>query len=151
MIENVLLDARQAFRALRRSPGFTAVAVLTIALGIGANTTIFSIVNAVVLRPLPFHDPGRLVRVWDVSPHGSEGPASDATYLDMRERNRSFLEMAAFSDTKRSLVLTGGASRCDCRAPRSRRVSCPSSASLPRSAARSPRWRIGRAATVGSS
>ena len=117
MIENLLLDARQAFRALRRSPGFTAVAVLTIALGIGATTTIFSIVNAVVLRPLPFHDPGRLVRVWDVSPHGSEGPASDATYLDVRERNRSFLEMAAFSDTKRSLVLTGGcapgASECE--------------------------------------
>jgi predicted permease len=108
MIENVLQDARHALRALRRSPGFTAVAVLTLAIGIGATTTIFSIVNAVVLRPLPFHDPGRLVRVWDVNPHGSEVPTSDATYLDVRERNRSFLEMAAFSDTKRSLVLTDG-------------------------------------------
>lgn len=108
MIGNVLQDARHALRALRRSPGFTAVAVLTLAIGIGATTTIFSIVNAVVLRPLPFHDPGRLVRVWDVNPHGSDVPTSGATYLDVRERNRSFLEMAAFSDTKRSMVLTDG-------------------------------------------
>ncbi|HET7620841.1 MAG TPA: ABC transporter permease [Gemmatimonadaceae bacterium] len=108
MIENVLQDARHALRALRRSPGFTAVAVLTLALGIGATTTIFGIVNAVVLRPLPFHDPDRLVRVWEVNPHGGDFLTSDATYLDLRERNRSFLEMAAFSDTKRSLVLTDG-------------------------------------------
>jgi predicted permease len=108
MIENVLQDARHALRALCRSPGFTAVAVLTLALGIGATTSIFSIVNAVVLRPLPFHDPGRLVRVWDVNPHGGDFSTSDATYLDVRERNRSFLEMAAFSATKRSLVITDG-------------------------------------------
>jgi predicted permease len=108
MIENVLLDARHALRALRRSPGFTLVAVLTLALGIGATTTIFSIVNAVVLRPLPFHDPDRLVRISEVNPHGGTFSSSDATYLDLRERNRSFLLMAAFSDTKRSLVLTDG-------------------------------------------
>ena len=107
MIENVLQDARYALRALRRTPGFTVVAVLTLALGIGATTTIFSVVNAVVLRPLPFQDPGRLVRVWDTNPHGGDFSTSDATYLDLRERNRSFVEMAAFSDTRRSLVLTG--------------------------------------------
>jgi predicted permease len=116
MIENVLQDARHALRALRRSPGFTVVAVLTLALGIGATTTIFGIVNAVVLRPLPFPAPDRLVRVWDVNPHGGDFSTSDATYLDLRERNRSFLEMAAFSDTKRSVVITGGcaSSTADC-------------------------------------
>ncbi len=116
MIENVLQDARHALRALHRSPGFTAVAVLTLALGIGATTTIFGIVNAVVLRPLPFPAPDRLVRVWDVNPHGGDFSTSDATYLDLRERNRSFLEMAAYSDTKRSLVITGdcASSTADC-------------------------------------
>lgn len=108
MIENALQDLRYAVRALRRGPGFTLVAVLTLALGIGATTTIYSIVNAVVLRPLPFRAPERLVRVWDINPHGGDFSASDATYLDLRERNRSFQQLAAFSETKRSTVLTGG-------------------------------------------
>ncbi|HEU6450442.1 MAG TPA: ABC transporter permease [Gemmatimonadaceae bacterium] len=108
MIENALQDLRYAVRGLRRGPGFTLVAVLTLALGIGATTTIYSIVNAVVLRPLPFRTPERLVRVWDINPHGGDFSTSDATYLDLRERNRSFAQVAAFSETKRSAVLTGG-------------------------------------------
>ncbi|HEU4585095.1 MAG TPA: ABC transporter permease [Gemmatimonadaceae bacterium] len=108
MIENILQDLRYAVRALRRTPGFTLIAVLTLALGIGATTTIYSIVNAVVLRPLPFRAPERLVRVWGISPHGNDFSTSDAAYIDLHERNRSFEQVAAFSETKRSTVLTGG-------------------------------------------
>jgi len=110
MIARILQDARFARRALLRSPAFTIVAVVILAFGIGAATAIFSVVDAVILRPLPFHEPERLVRIVDMNPHGGDFSTSDATYLDMRERNRSFVEMAAFSDTRRNLVLTGGCS-----------------------------------------
>ncbi len=91
-------DLRYALRQLGRSPGFTAVAVLTLALGIGANTAIFSVVNAVLLRPLAYQDSGRLVQVL----RKEEGAGQDASqlsfpnYWDLRERSRSFSELAAY-------------------------------------------------------
>ncbi len=73
-------DLRYAFRQLRKSPGFTVVAVLAIALGIGANTAIFSVVNAVLLRPLAYRDPDRLVTIL----HNGDSPVAPANYLDWR-------------------------------------------------------------------
>src|SRR4051812_8175284 len=90
-------DVRYALRSLRRTPGFTAVALLTLALGIGANTAIFSVVNGVLLRPLPYGDPDRLVRVYQANPQQGLRRArfSVRDFEDWRE-TRSFAAMAAY-------------------------------------------------------
>jgi predicted permease len=94
-------DLRYGLRTMRRAPGFTAVAVLTLALGIGANTAIFSVVNAVLLRPLPYHDPARLVTVL----HDGWKPVAPANFLDWREQSRSFESIAAAQSW--NLTMTG--------------------------------------------
>src|SRR5262252_8492042 len=96
-VENCWQDSRFAVRMLCKSPGFTAVAVLTLALGIGSNTAIFSLVNGVLLRPLPYRDPDRLTIVWEKGRDGSPENVGYATYLDWKTQNKSFEELAIYS------------------------------------------------------
>ena len=100
--EEVLQDLRFGFRQLRKSPGFTLAAVITLALGIGANTAIFSVVNAVLLRPLGFPSPEQLVVIGGHSrnstPIGRLDAISFPEFSDLRLRNRSFAQLAAYRD-----------------------------------------------------
>src|SRR5258706_5743249 len=94
-------DLRYGFRAVRRSPGFAVGAILVLALGIGANAAIFSIVNAALLRPLPYEDASRLMQVWHVPPAKSFPgmtlfSVSPANYLDWQRQSTSFEAMAAY-------------------------------------------------------
>ena len=97
MWNDLAQDLRYAIRALRQHPGFTAVAVLTLALGIGANTAIFSVINAVLLRPLPYHEPDRLVILWSSSAERARENLTPARLVDFREQSRSFTALAGFS------------------------------------------------------
>ncbi|HMJ90660.1 MAG TPA: ABC transporter permease [Candidatus Acidoferrum sp.] len=90
-------DLKFAFRQLLKNPGFTAMAVLTLALGIGANTSMFTMLNALLLRSLPYPDADRLVRAYRTSPQSQAWPHSAADFLDQREQNNVFDHMAAFS------------------------------------------------------
>src|SRR5207249_10843292 len=90
-------DLRYGFRMLAKNPGFTAMAVLTLALGIGANTAMFSVANAVLLEPLPYQDSGRLVTLWWTNTAwGSPAPGSvcDPDYVQWRTQNRVFEDLA---------------------------------------------------------
>src|SRR5215471_19386869 len=89
-------DLKHARRILFKAPGFTAMAVLALALGIGANSAIFSVVYSVLLRPLPFPDPSRLVWVWDTQPQLATAPASPVDFTDWNQQNTSFEHMAGF-------------------------------------------------------
>ena len=106
-------DLRYAVRTLRRSPGFTAVAVLTLAVGIGATTAIFSVLHSVVLQPLPFPQPERVVWMTETTPQGDDFSVSEPNYLDFREQARSFERLAAFANREVTLLGTGEPARLD--------------------------------------
>jgi predicted permease len=96
-------DTRYALRQLRANPRFTLVAVLTLAVGLGAVTTIYGIANAVLLRPLPFPNADRLVQGWETTPLGQDFSVSEPNYLDWRERAKRFSELGAYSARTPSL------------------------------------------------
>jgi predicted permease len=88
-------DLRYAFRTLRNSPGFTAIAMFALALGIGANSAIFSVVNAVLLQPLAYPDPSRLMRIFETTPEFPESSVAYPNYIDWRRTSHSFTDMGA--------------------------------------------------------
>jgi len=104
-MDGLLQDIRYAVRMLAKSPGFTAVVVLTLALGIGANTAIFSVVNGVLLTPLPYKDPSRLVVVWESKGTSNHNVVNPANYMDWHDRATSFSGLALMS--WRSLTFAG--------------------------------------------
>ena len=93
---NLLGDFRYAFRSLVRQPTFTVVALLTLVLGIGANTAIFSVIKAVLLNQLPYDDPSRLVVITERNPDGNSDLVAPLTYADWKGESRSIESMAAF-------------------------------------------------------
>ena len=109
MLEAIQSDVRQSLKGMVRRPLFSAVIVLTLALGIGATTAIFSVVDGVLLRPLPYDDPSSLVIAWetDRASGTTREPASIPDYFDFRERSRSFDELGAFSESPKTLTRPG--------------------------------------------
>jgi putative ABC transport system permease protein len=99
-------DVRYGLRVLAKNPGFAMAAILTLALGIGATTSIFSVVYAALLQPLPFPDPNRIVRVWEVSDEGYHNNFSDPNFEDLRDANRSFEAFAQYGSY--TTTVTGG-------------------------------------------
>jgi putative ABC transport system permease protein len=109
-MESFFKDIRYGFRSLWKRPGFTAIAVITLALGIGANTAIFSVVNATLLRPLPFKDPERVVMLWGFIPKMAQTadklPSSSGNFVSLHDQTQTLESLAAFRSW--SWQLTGG-------------------------------------------
>src|SRR2546428_9917647 len=101
-------DLRYAFRQLLKNPGFTAVAVLTLALGIGANTAIFSVVYGVLLRPLPIQEPDRVVQVWETWRGEGTAPVAWPKFIEWKQQSQCF-EAVAGCNWRESFVFTPGA------------------------------------------
>jgi predicted permease len=108
-MRNFIQDTRYGLRLLKKKPGFTVIAVLTLALGIGANTAMFSVLNTYLFRALPYPQSERLVRVFRTSPHSQFWPHSPANFMAMREKNSVFEQMAAYNGIGPNLVEEGQA------------------------------------------
>jgi putative ABC transport system permease protein len=111
VIESFVSDGRYAARQLRKSPGFALVAILTLALGIGATTAIFSVVYGVVLRPLPYPDSDRIVSVFEVTSKGSPSRLADPNFDDFRDLSRSFRAIAKYTSFVVSVAGAGEPTR----------------------------------------
>src|SRR6187402_2158314 len=107
-MESLLKDIRYGIRSLLKRPGFTAIALIALALGIGANTAIFSLVNAVILQPLPYKDPDRLVWVYGTVRNGTtRASVAPLDFLDYRSQNKTFDQFAASATMTVPMNLTG--------------------------------------------
>jgi predicted permease len=107
MMNGIIQDVRYALRQLRKGPGFTTIVVLTLALGIGANTAIFSVVDGVLLNPLPFHNASRIVSMFEATPNFLKGSISYPNFLDWQRENGAFEAMAAFRSTDGGITGVG--------------------------------------------
>ena len=109
LMDTLLHDLRYALRTLRRNPVFALVAILTLALGIGANTAIFTVVNGVLLKPLPYQDPDRLLTLWERSQtDGLQSTVAPANFYDWREQSRSLAKMAAIDPYPEFILNSSG-------------------------------------------
>ena len=106
MWNDIVQDVSFALRSLRKTPGFAVVAIVTLALGVGANTAIFSVINSVLLRPLPYRDADRLVFIWATNGSSARGPLSPARFLDFRDGFGSVSTAAGICQF--GVILTGG-------------------------------------------
>jgi putative ABC transport system permease protein len=106
-------DLRISFRQWRRSPAFTAAAILALGLGIGATVAMFSVVDAVILRPLPIHEPDRVVRIWETTPEGDDFSVAASNYLDFRAGSGTLEELAAYRAAPLNLTGDGRPTRLD--------------------------------------
>ena len=117
MIGDLRQDLRYGLRMLLRNPGFTVIAVLALALGIGANSAIFSVVNTILLRPLPYKNPSQLVVIWENATHLGfpKNTPSPANFLDWQKQNTVFEGMGAFAERSFNLTGVGEPERLDGR------------------------------------
>src|SRR5450432_2162073 len=102
-MDTILQDIRYALRLLRQSPGFTAVAVITLALGIGANTAMFSVMNSVLFHSLPFQDSSRVMVLWKTMSNGTPNAFSTPAFLEMRQQGNLLAHIGAFSSVGKNL------------------------------------------------
>ena len=127
MFADVLRDTRYSIRQLAKSPGFTAVAVVTLGLGIGATSAMFSVINGVLLRPLPYPNPESLVMVNEIVPQYGRFSVAPATFLDWRQQNSVFERIAAFTSGSATSRTRRAGARDECRASRGTCSRCSAS------------------------